>query len=53
MDILRTCLPAIMVYLIVFCAPLFHATLAAVEGVGRLWGHVRSAVAAPASASSF
>ena len=43
MDILLTCLPVIVVHLIVFSAPLYHATLAAGEGVGRLWGHVRSA----------
>jgi hypothetical protein len=46
MEILRTCLPAIMVFLIVFSPPLFHAILAAGEGVGQLWGCVRSAGAA-------
>jgi hypothetical protein len=50
MDILRTCLPAIMVYLIVFAAPLFHAIVSAGEGVVRMWGHVWSADAAPAAA---
>jgi hypothetical protein len=49
MDILRTCLPAIVVFLIVFSPPLYHAILAAGEGVGRLWGHVRSAGTAPAA----
>jgi hypothetical protein len=51
MDILLTCLPVIVVHLIVFSAPLFHATLAAGEGVGRLWGHVRSTGAATAYGS--
>ena len=50
MDILKTCLPAIVLYLIVFSAPLFHTILAAGDGVGRLWGYVRSADPVPASA---
>jgi hypothetical protein len=49
MDILNAFLPAIVVFLVVFSPPLFHAILAAGDGVGRLWGYVRSASAAPAS----
>jgi hypothetical protein len=51
MDILSTCTLAIVVFLIVFSAPLFHTILAAGEGVGRMWGYVRSAGAAPAFVS--
>jgi hypothetical protein len=52
-DTLRACLPVIVVLLIVFSPPLFHAILAAGEGVARLWGNVRGAGAAPVPASSF
>ena len=49
LDTLETCLPVIVVLLIVFSAPLYHSILAAGEGVGRLWGNVRNASAAPAA----
>jgi hypothetical protein len=52
-DTLRASLPVILVLLIVFSPPLFHAILAAGEGVARLWSNVRGAGGAPASASSF
>lgn len=51
MEILRTFTPVIVVLLIAFSAPLFHAILAAGQAVGNLWSHVRDAGAAPASVS--
>ena len=41
MDVLTTFLPPLLIFLIVFAAPLFHMILAAGQAVGRLSGHVR------------
>ena len=41
MDVLTTFIPPILVFLIVFSAPLFHMILAAGQAVGRLSGYVR------------
>jgi hypothetical protein len=48
MDVLSTFIPPIVVFLIVFSAPLFHMILAAGRAVGRLPGYVRGAGAARA-----
>jgi hypothetical protein len=49
MDVLSTFIPPIVVFLIVFSAPLFHMILAAGQAVGRLLpGYVRGAGAARA-----
>jgi hypothetical protein len=48
MDVLSTSVPPIVVFLIVFSAPLFHMILAAGQAVGRLPGYVRGAGAARA-----
>ncbi len=48
MDVLTTFIPPILVFLIVFSAPLFHMILAAGQAVGRLSGYVRGSGAAPA-----
>ena len=40
MDVLSTFIPPIVVFLIVFSAPLFHMILAAGQAVGRLSGYV-------------
>ena len=49
MDVLMTLFPPILIFLIVFSAPLFHMILAAGQAVGRLSGDVRAG-AAPARA---
>ena len=41
MDVLTTFFPPILIFLIVFSAPLFHMILAAGQAVGRLSGSVR------------
>jgi hypothetical protein len=41
MDVLTTFFPPILIFLIVFSAPLFHMILAAGQAVGRLSGYVR------------
>ena len=41
MDVLTTLIPPILIFLIVFSAPLFHMILAAGHAVGRLSGDVR------------
>ena len=41
MDALTTLFPPILIFLIVFSAPLFHMILAAGQAVGRLSGGVR------------
>ena len=41
MDVLTTLFPPILIFLIVFSAPLFHMILAAGQAVGRLSGDVR------------
>ena len=41
MDVLMTLFPPILIFLIVFSAPLFHMILAAGQAVGRLSGGVR------------
>jgi hypothetical protein len=48
MEILTTFIPPILVFLIVFCAPLYHGILAASQAVGRLSGYIRGWGAAPA-----
>jgi len=50
MSILTTFIPAIVVFAIVFSAPLFHSILAAGQAVGRLALTVRDAVATQAPA---
>jgi hypothetical protein len=50
MSILTTFIPAIVVFAIVFSAPLFHSILAAGQTVGRLALTVRDAVATQAPA---
>jgi hypothetical protein len=52
MSILATFIPAIVVFAIVFSAPLFHSILAAGLTVGRLALTVRDAVATPAPAAA-
>ena len=41
MDVLTTLFPPVLIFLIVFSAPLFHMILAAGQAVGRLSGDVR------------
>ena len=41
MDVLTTFFPPMLIFLIVFSAPLFHMILAAGQAVGRLSGYVR------------
>ena len=41
MNVLSTLFPPILLFLIVFAAPLFHAILAAGQAVGRLSGNFR------------
>lgn len=48
MDVLTTFIPPILVFLIVFSAPLFHMILAAGQAVVRLSGYVRGSGAAQA-----
>ena len=42
MDVLTILLQPIVVFLIVFSAPLFHMILAAVQAIGRSSGYVRA-----------
>ncbi len=41
MDVLTTLFPPILIFLIVFSAPLFHMILTAGQAVGRWSGNVR------------
>ena len=41
MDVLTTFFPPMLIFLIVFSAPLFHMILAAGQAVGRFSGYVR------------